>query len=271
MPPRILLALAVLPLTVVSASAQVLGTFPWQMQPYCNIVTLTLTSTPAGFTLEGVDDQCGSTNKGSVVGMASFNASGNVTLNFTIGTPAAQVVQVNAIVSPATGDGTWADGDGHTGAFRFFAATGGLPPRPDGSSVRFRVTDANDLVVGANGSVGTLTWAVLSYNVGGGTYLPATGAYTVPLSGTYLITASARVNAPSVVNGFYCLALGVAGVSVHFECAPQTSTPLIPNMTTVRALNAGDALTIRANNGASTPQTFNGTINTSEFTVTRLK
>lgn len=54
-------------------SAQVFGTFPWQMQPYCNVVTLTLTSTPAGFTLDGADDQCGATNKASAVGVASFN------------------------------------------------------------------------------------------------------------------------------------------------------------------------------------------------------
>ena len=44
-----------------TASAQVFGTFPWQMQPYCNAVTLTLTSAPAGFTLDGTDDQCGAT------------------------------------------------------------------------------------------------------------------------------------------------------------------------------------------------------------------
>ncbi len=70
-----------LPLT---ASAQVFGTCPWQMQPYCNIVTLTLTTTPAGVTLDGTDDQCGATNKASVVGMASFSATGNVTLNVSI-------------------------------------------------------------------------------------------------------------------------------------------------------------------------------------------
>ncbi len=114
-----------------TASAQVFGTFPWQMQPYCNVVTLTLTITPAGFTLDGVDDQCGATNKGSAVGVASFNAAGLVTLNFTVVTaPAGKPLHVSALVSPANGDGTWTDSVGNGGTFKFFGNTPGLPARP---------------------------------------------------------------------------------------------------------------------------------------------
>ena len=36
-----------------AAWAQVFGTFTWQTQPYCNRVTLTLSNSPAGFTLDG--------------------------------------------------------------------------------------------------------------------------------------------------------------------------------------------------------------------------
>lgn len=50
--------------TASETSAQVFGTFPWQM-PYCNVVTLTLTTIPAGFTLDGSDNQCGASIKGS--------------------------------------------------------------------------------------------------------------------------------------------------------------------------------------------------------------
>jgi hypothetical protein len=114
-----------------SVSAQVFGTFPWQMQPYCNVVTLTLTNTPAGFTLDGADDQCGATNRGSALGVAIFNAAGNVTLNFTIVTaPAGKPVHVSAVVSPANGNGTWTDSVGNSGTFAFFGATPGLPARP---------------------------------------------------------------------------------------------------------------------------------------------
>lgn len=119
-----------------TASAQVLGTFPWQMQPYCNVVTLTLTSTPAGgWTLDGSDDQCGATNRASAVGVGVFNGGGNVTLNFSIVTaPSARPVHVSAVVSPATGSGTWTDSAGNAGTFAFFGTTSGLPARPSPAS-----------------------------------------------------------------------------------------------------------------------------------------
>ena len=101
------------------------------MQPYCNKVTLTLTSLTGNFTLDGTEDQCGTTNKASAVGVATFNAVGNVTLNFTIVTaPSAKPVHVSAVVSPADGSGTWTDSVGNSGTFAFFGNIAGLPPRP---------------------------------------------------------------------------------------------------------------------------------------------
>jgi hypothetical protein len=137
--PLIVVAMGVAVLSASSASAQVFGTFPWQMQPSCNRVTLTLTNAPAGFALDGVDDLCGATDKGSAVGVASLNASGNVTLSFTIVTaPTGKSVHVSAVVSPATGSGTWTDSAGHSGVFAFFGAASGLPARPL-DLVQFRV------------------------------------------------------------------------------------------------------------------------------------
>lgn len=113
------------------AAAQVFGTFTWQMQPYCNRVTLTLTTAPGGFTLAGSDDQCGAPTKGGATGVGVFNPDGTVGVNFTIVTsPAGQGVQVSALVSPASGQGTWSDSVGNSGTFAFFGATPGLPPRP---------------------------------------------------------------------------------------------------------------------------------------------
>ena len=114
-----------------SAGAQVFGTFTWQMQPYCNRVTLTLTNTAGGFTVSGVDDRCGAADKGSASGVAVFNADGTVGLNFTIvEPPAGQAVTVSARVSPTTGLGTWSDEVGNAGTFAFGANTPGLPVRP---------------------------------------------------------------------------------------------------------------------------------------------
>jgi hypothetical protein len=114
-----------------SAGAQVFGTFAWQMQPYCNRVTLTLTNTAGGFTVGGSDDRCGAAEKGSASGVAVFNADGTVGLNFTILTPpSGQAVNVSARVSPTTGLGTWSDEVGNAGTFAFGANTLGLPARP---------------------------------------------------------------------------------------------------------------------------------------------
>jgi hypothetical protein len=39
--------------------AQPIGTFRWQMQPYCNVVALNVTQIGGVYTLDGFDDQCG--------------------------------------------------------------------------------------------------------------------------------------------------------------------------------------------------------------------
>lgn len=113
-----------------SASAQVFGTFSWQMQPYCNRITLTLASTAAGFTLDGSDDQCG-TNKGSAYGVAVFTPTGTVALNFTIvPAPSGKAIHVSAMVDPGTGQGTWTDSAGRSGGFLLPGSNIGSP-RPD--------------------------------------------------------------------------------------------------------------------------------------------
>lgn len=153
-----------------AASAQVLGTFPWQMQPYCNVVTLTLTNTPAGgWVLDGNDDQCGGGNRGSAVGVATFNAGGNVTLNFTIvSAPSGKPVHVSAIVSPATGSGTWTDSVGNSGTFAFFGATPGLPARPlPASGLSPAIITTTEIAAGAVGSADINTAEVQSRIAGG--------------------------------------------------------------------------------------------------------
>lgn len=125
------LSAAAVVLSPAGAYAQVLGPLTWQMQPYCNRVTLTLTGSATGFALSGSDDQCGSVTKGSATGAAVFNADGTVSLNFTIVTPPAGLaIHVSAIVSPANGQGTWSDDVGNSGTFAFGGNTAGLLVRP---------------------------------------------------------------------------------------------------------------------------------------------
>ncbi len=116
------------------AEAQSLGTFQWQLQPYCNLVTVTVTQNGGLYTLDGYDDQCGAPTRASVVGTAVPNPNGTITLGFTIvTTPDGTPVHVQTALSLATLGGPWSDSAGHTGTLVFTpgAGTGGAPrPAP---------------------------------------------------------------------------------------------------------------------------------------------
>ncbi len=126
-----LTALGMALLTASGASAQVFGTFSWQMQPYCNIVTLTITQIPGGYTIDGNDNQCGVGGKlAGAAGMALLNPDGTVGLEFTIVTaPSGKAVHVSASINPATGSGPWTDSIGNTGNFAL-GSPGSGSPRP---------------------------------------------------------------------------------------------------------------------------------------------
>lgn len=130
--PRVLLfSLAVLSFSTAGASAQVFGTFSWQMQPYCNKVVLTLTTTPTGFSLSGYDDACGASQRSTAAGQAVFNPDGTVGVNVVlVASPSGRPASISGVVSPATGTGTWTDSLGRTGTFAFGGNTPGLPVRP---------------------------------------------------------------------------------------------------------------------------------------------
>lgn len=115
-----------------AASAQSLGSFSWQLQPYCNVVTVAVTQNGSTYTLDGYDDQCGASQRASVVGMAFSNPNGSIGLGFTtVSTPGGTPMHVDATVSLATVSGTWKDSGGNSGTFAFTAGAGtGGSPRP---------------------------------------------------------------------------------------------------------------------------------------------
>ena len=53
------------------ASAEPIGTFSWQLQPYCNRVTVSVVRDGTLYTLDGWDDQCGAGQRAPVVGVAT--------------------------------------------------------------------------------------------------------------------------------------------------------------------------------------------------------
>ena len=98
------------------ASAQSLGTFTWQLQPFCNRVTVSVTQNGGIYTLDGYDDQCGAPQRAPLVGLAMPNPDGSIGLGFHIATaPGGKTVSVESRISLATIGGPWTDSAGNTG------------------------------------------------------------------------------------------------------------------------------------------------------------
>ncbi len=114
-----------------AGAAQSLGTFRWQLEPYCNIVTVTVTQVGGTYRLEGTDDQCGGgAVPASAIGTAFLNPDGTVGLGLTIvAAPGGTPMPVSASLALATLSGTWRDANGLAGTFTFTdgAGTGGSP------------------------------------------------------------------------------------------------------------------------------------------------
>lgn len=127
-------ALAMASLLVIAAAgearSQALGTFRWQLQPYCNLITVTVTQAGATYRLEGTDDRCGSAPS-SAIGTAFVNPDGSIGLGFNIvAAPGGQPHAVSARIGLPTLSGTWSDSQ-LSGAFAFTAGAGtGGSPRP---------------------------------------------------------------------------------------------------------------------------------------------
>lgn len=132
-------------------AAQSLGTFRWQLQPFCNLVTVQVTQVAGVYRLEGIDDQCGAATVAPVVGVAAVNPAGSITLALNqVTTPGGVPVHVNAVVTLPSASGTWRDSAGNSGDFILTSGVGsGGPVRPpagigaaavDSAQVQLRVS-----------------------------------------------------------------------------------------------------------------------------------
>ncbi len=131
---RSILSLAVVALTASAAAAQSLGTLSWQLQPYCNVVSVAVTGVAGVYTLEGFDDQCGAATRAPLTGVATPNPDGSVGFGMNLVTsPGGRGVQVEARISIATLSGPWTDSAGNKGTFAFGGNASGSP-RPLPSS-----------------------------------------------------------------------------------------------------------------------------------------
>jgi hypothetical protein len=195
---RMPFALATLALIMAtsSAAAQPLGVFRWQLQPYCNVVTLAVTQNGALFTLDGTDNQCVAGPAASVLGTAFFNPDGSVGMGLhLVVAPGATPVHVTATLNPTTLGGTWADSAGHSGALVLgppSPASG--PPRPGGGLAGVAVTTiAAGPGLTGSGESGAVSLAVAF----GGTGAAATAARS---DHTHAVGAAGAANTGVGVN-----------------------------------------------------------------------
>ena len=83
---RCLLAVGVL-LVAARGDAQEIGTFTWQMQPYCNVMVFTVSGDGAAYRLTGYDDACGAVDRVPAAGTVTPNGDGTFSLSFYTVTP----------------------------------------------------------------------------------------------------------------------------------------------------------------------------------------
>jgi hypothetical protein len=179
---RLALAACLVGVLVAPVDAQSLGTFSWQLAPYCNVITVTVTQSGSLYTLDGYDNQCGAPVRASVVGTAVPNPNGSITLGFTIVTPPGGApVHVQTAIDLGSLGGGWSDNEGNTGSFVF--TPGGVAagsPRPpatatvgaadiDPTQVQRRIATAcaaGQLMTGVNED-GSVTCEAVASGAGG--------------------------------------------------------------------------------------------------------
>ena len=113
------------------ASGQPIGAFTWQLQPYCNVLTLNVTQTGSVYTLDGYDDQCGAATRASAAGLAFLNPDGTIGMGVAIVvSPGAATLHVSAAITLPSVSGTWRDSSGNTGTLAFSPGPAAGSPRP---------------------------------------------------------------------------------------------------------------------------------------------
>jgi hypothetical protein len=127
---RILSATLVLGAPAPTATAEPLGTFRWQLQPFCNVVTLHVTRTGDVYTLAGFDDLCSAGKRASAIGSAFPNPDGTIGLGLMVVPPGSPPLHVEATIDLATIGGSWRDSGGNAGSFIFSPANVSGEPRP---------------------------------------------------------------------------------------------------------------------------------------------
>jgi hypothetical protein len=136
------------------AAAQTIGTFGWQTQPYCNVITVTVIQQGGLYQLTGSDNLCGA-GTAPVTGTA-VPAGGNVVFGVTAGLPSGRAAHLSATINLGTLSGTWSDADGNTGPFVFGATAAGAPRPAPAPSTAITVNQFAPSVYAGTGAAATV-------------------------------------------------------------------------------------------------------------------
>lgn len=92
------------------SSAQSLGTFRWQLQPYGSVLTLNVTQQQNGvYTLDGFEGQCGGNASLPASGTAVVQPNGDVMLGVTTITIQGRGLHTRATINTSNYNGFWSD------------------------------------------------------------------------------------------------------------------------------------------------------------------
>ena len=185
-----------------SASAQTIGTFRWQLQPFCNAVTVTVVQNGGVYTLDGFDDQCGAGQRAPLVGVATPNPDGTIGLGLQIVTvPGGKHVGVDARIDLGSLGGPWSDSAGNSGTFAFNGQAAGSPrPAPAVVTPTINVTGSGTVTGGL--TTGSLTTGAVTatgvtttgpVNIGGFVFANG-GGFAGPLSATNDLSVTRSVS-----------------------------------------------------------------------------
>ena len=107
-------------LVAAPASAQNLGTFRWQLQPYGSVLNLTVVQQGSVYLLDGFEAQCGGNASLPVSGVAVPQANGTVMIGVTSINEQGRGLHTRATINTSDFNGTWSDNAGNTSqTFKF--------------------------------------------------------------------------------------------------------------------------------------------------------
>jgi hypothetical protein len=195
----------------VPATAQPLGTFRWQLLPYCNVLTLNVSQHGGIYTLDGTDDRCGADQAASARGLAFLNPNGTIGFGVTMVQPGGVPIHLETAITLPSLNGTWRDSSGASGAFMLTSgpSSGGPPRLASASGLSPGSVTALQIAPGAVGTVQLAANAITGSHVVDGSLsssdigdrpraVSLSGEQQLALTTTDTIVRSVTITVPAV-------------------------------------------------------------------------